>query len=98
MWKIGNIEIKGKTILAPMAGITTFAYREFMRSFGVALCYTEMISDSGLIFNNEKTYEYLPRPEEKRPTSVQLFGGETTKLLVAIEKIEKHTDNYVFLI
>ena len=49
MWKIGNIEIKGKTILAPMAGITTFAYREFMRSFGVALCYTEMISDSGLI-------------------------------------------------
>lgn len=97
MWKIGNIEIKGKTILAPMAGITTFAYREFMRSFGVALCYTEMISDSGLIFNNEKTYEYLPRPEEKRPTSVQLFGGETTKLLVAIEKIEKHTDNYDFL-
>lgn len=28
---------------------------------------------------------------------MQLFGGETTKLLVAIEKIEKHTDNYDFL-
>lgn len=97
MWKIGNIEIKGKTVLAPMAGITTFAYREFMRSFGVALCYTEMISDSGLIFNNEKTYEYLPPENEKRPTSIQLFGGTIDKLLAAIEKIEKHTNNYDFL-
>ncbi|OQC10998.1 MAG: tRNA-dihydrouridine synthase C [Tenericutes bacterium ADurb.Bin087] len=97
MWKIANTEINGKTILAPMAGITTFAYREFMRSFGVALCYTEMISDSGLIFNNEKTYEYLPRREEKRPTTIQLFGGEKEKLLSAIEKIEKYTDNYDFL-
>lgn len=97
MWKIGNVEINGRTILAPMAGITSFAYREFMRSFGVALCYTEMISDSGLIFNNARTYEYLPRKEEKRPTTIQLFGGETDKLLSAIEKIENYTENYDFL-
>ncbi|MDY0214627.1 MAG: tRNA-dihydrouridine synthase family protein [Bacilli bacterium] len=97
MWKIGNTVINGKTILAPMAGITTNAYREFMRSFGVALCYTEMISDSGLVFNNEITYTYLPTNEEKRPTSIQLFGGDTNKLLAAIDKIEKHTDNYDFL-
>jgi len=97
MWKIANIEIKGKTILAPMAGITTYAYREFMRSFGVPLCYTEMISDSGLVFNNEITYTYLPRAEEKRPTAIQLFGGDVDKLLAAITKIEEHTDNYDFL-
>ncbi len=97
MYKIGNIEIKGKTILAPMAGITTYAYREFMRSFGVPLCYTEMISDSGLVFNNEITYTYLPKENEKRPTAIQLFGGETNKLLAAIEKIEKHNNNYDFL-
>lgn len=76
MWKIANIEIKGKTILAPMAGITTYAYREFMRPFGTPLCYTEMISDSGLVFNNEITYTYLPKDNESRPTSVQLFGGD----------------------
>jgi tRNA-dihydrouridine synthase B len=97
MWKIANIEVKGKTILAPMAGITTYAYREFMRSFGVPLCYTEMISDSGLVFNNDITYTYLPRSDEKRPTAIQLFGGDVDKLLAAITKIEEHTDNYDFL-
>ena len=97
MWKIKDIEIKGKTILAPMAGITTYAYREFMRSFGVALCYTEMISDSGLVFNNEITYTYLPPKVEQRPTTIQLFGGDTNKLLAAISKIEAYTDNYDFL-
>lgn len=97
MWKIANIEIEGKTILAPMAGITTYAYREFMRSFGVPLCYTEMISDSGLVFQNEITYTYLPKEKEQRPTSIQLFGGDTEKLVAAIKKIEAHTSNYDFL-
>ena len=46
MFKIGEITIKGPVILAPMAGITTRAYRDFMRPFGVHLSYTEMISDS----------------------------------------------------
>ncbi len=95
--KIGNIEINGVTILAPMAGITSYGYRTFMRSFGVPLCYTEMISDSGLYFNNEKTFAYLPPKQEARPTSIQLFGGETKRLLQGLAAIEKHTDNYDFI-
>lgn len=95
--KIGNIEIKGKTILAPMAGITSYGYRTFMRSFGVPLCYTEMISDSGLYFSNEKTYAYLPPDTEARPTSIQLFGGTTERLLQGLAAIEKHTNNYDFI-
>ncbi len=97
MWKIANVTIEGKTILAPMAGITTYAYREFMRSFGVPLCYTEMISDSGLHFNNKITYTYLPQGDEKRPTSVQLFGGDKTRLIEGLKKVEEHTDNYDFI-
>lgn len=97
MWKIANTRIKGKTILAPMAGITTYAYREFMRSFGVPLCYTEMISDSGLHFKNEITYTYLPKDNEARPTAIQLFGGDKTRLIEGLKAIERHTDNYDFI-
>ncbi|HZJ89257.1 MAG TPA: tRNA-dihydrouridine synthase family protein [Bacilli bacterium] len=97
MFKIGDITIDGPVILAPMAGITTRAYRDFMRSFGVNLSYTEMISDSGLIFQNERTFTYLPDKDEERPLSVQLFGGEVNKLLGAVEKIENYTSNYDFL-
>jgi tRNA-dihydrouridine synthase len=35
MWKIGNIEIHGKVLLAPMAGYTSTGYRRFMKKFGV---------------------------------------------------------------
>lgn len=80
-----------------MAGITSYGYRTFMRSFGVPLCYTEMISDSGLFFNNEKTFAYLPPETEARPTSIQLFGGSTERLLQGLDAIEKHTDNYDFI-
>lgn len=97
MFKIGDITINGKVILAPMAGITTFAYREFMRDFDTDLCYTEMISDSGLVFNNEITYTYLPPFNERRPTSIQLFGGNKERLLEGIKKVEEITNNFDFI-
>ena len=49
MFKIGDIQIDKKVILAPMAGITSFGYRKFMSRFGVGYVVTEMISDMGLI-------------------------------------------------
>ena len=52
---IGDIEIKSKVILAPMAGITSFSYRKFLSKFLKTLTYTEMISDSGLIYDNKET-------------------------------------------
>ena len=59
MWKIGNIEINGRVMLAPMAGVTSLGYREFMQPFGVAVNVTEMVSDMGLIYGNEETSEYI---------------------------------------
>ena len=50
MWKIGNIEIDGVVVLGPMAGITSYGYRDFMKPFGVAVSVTEMVSDMGLIY------------------------------------------------
>ena len=59
MWKIGNIEIESKVVLAPMAGVTSLAYRKFMKPFGVGLTVTEMVSDCGLIYDNKKTLDYI---------------------------------------
>ena len=62
MLKIGNIEVKGRVVLAPMAGYTFNAYREFTKEFGVSLCFTEMVSDLGLIYGNEESFS----PESKK--------------------------------
>ncbi len=76
MWKIGNLEINGKVVLAPMAGITSLGYRKFMSNFDVDVLYTEMVSDMGLIYGNEETNTYVDFPKGNIPTGVQLFGHD----------------------
>lgn len=95
--KIGNIELKGNVILAPMAGITNIAYREYMKKFGVALSYTEMVSDCGLIYENKVTYKYLETSEMERPVAIQIFGGKKETLLEALKIIENQKIDYDIL-
>ena len=76
MWKIANLKIKTKVVLAPMAGITSLSYREFMKPFGVGYSVTEMISDAGIVYHNKKTIEYLKTSKLDRPIAIQLFGSK----------------------
>ncbi|NLI94778.1 MAG: tRNA-dihydrouridine synthase family protein [Erysipelotrichaceae bacterium] len=94
MFKIRDIQINGKVILAPMAGITTASYRKFAKPFGVALSYTEMVSDMGLIYNNQVTFSYLSGAKEDRPIAIQLFGNEKESLVKAVEIVEQSTFAY----
>ena len=43
---IGNVEVKGKIVLAPMAGICNSAFRKIIKEMGCALVYAEMVSDN----------------------------------------------------
>lgn len=95
--KVGNIELSGVVFLAPMAGVTNLAYREFMKPFGVALAYSEMISDCGLIYGNKETYKYLDTSAYERPVALQIFGGTKETLLKALEIIESRKDDYDFI-
>ena len=95
--KVGNIELSGVVFLAPMAGVTNLAYREFMKPFGVALTYSEMISDCGLIYGNKETYKYLDTSAYERPVALQIFGGSKETLLKALEIIENQKDDYDFI-
>ncbi len=89
MWKIGNIEINGKVVLAPMAGFTSSGYRRFMKQFGVSLSYTEMVSDHGLIYENKETYTYLETKNDELPIGIQLFGADAENLLKAAKIVAK---------
>jgi nifR3 family TIM-barrel protein len=68
--------LKGKALLAPLAGITNLPFRLIVRSFGCALVYTEMISANGLIRKTDKTFEYLKTCAEDKPLGMQLFGAD----------------------
>ena len=94
MYKIRNIEIKSKVILAPMAGVTSLAYRNFMKPFGVGLTVTEMVSDCGLIYENKKTLDYIKTTELERPIAIQLFGNDAETIIKAIKICEKENPNF----
>lgn len=93
MFKIGNVEINGKVVLAPMAGVTSLGYRNFMKPFGVALTVTEMVSDCGLIYDNQKTIDYLRSTESERPIAIQLFGSSAETICKAMDVVLKHNSN-----
>lgn len=74
--RIGSVEIEGRLTLAPMAGVTDFAFRRVCREMGAALTVTEMVSARALVYKDEKTKSLLYIPPEEHPCAVQIFGHE----------------------
>ena len=80
--KIGNVEIKGKLALAPMAGVTDLAFRTICRRLGAAYTVTEMVSAKALCYQDRKTLPIMALGEGEHPAAVQVFGCD----LEALEK------------
>ena len=76
MVKIGNVEINGPLVLAPMAGVSDFAFRRVCRAQGAALTTTEMVSAKALCYKDEKTRSLLYVPPDEHPCAAQIFGHE----------------------
>ncbi len=96
MFKIGDIEIKNRIVLAPMAGITSLGYRKFMSQFNLGYVVTEMVSDMGLIYGNEETKTYVNFKKSELPTCVQLFGSNPETLAKASKIALELNPNIVF--
>ncbi len=88
---IGDIEIPNRTVLAPMAGVTNSAFRTIAKEMGAGLVVMEMISEKGLLYNNEKTLHMLHIEENEFPMSIQLFGGDAEGLKRAADFIQNNT-------
>lgn len=89
MWKIGNVEIKNRIVLAPMAGISNTSYRKIIKEMGAGLIYAEMVSDKAIMYANEKTFDLLKMSEEERPIAQQIFGSDVKSFVEAAKIIEK---------
>lgn len=90
-WKIGNVEIPNRVVVAPMAGITNAAFRVTVKEFGAGLVVCEMISDRGIQLRNKKTLEMLYIDETEHPLSLQIFGGNKESLVEAAQFVSENT-------
>lgn len=89
MFKIGNVEIKGKVVLAPMAGVCNSAFRKIIKEMGCPLVFAEMVSDKGMIYNSQKTKDMLYFEECERPIAQQIFGSDKNSFVEAAKMVEE---------
>ncbi len=91
MFQIGDVEIKNRVVVAPMAGISNSAFRLTVKEFGAGLVCCEMISGKGIEYRNQKTIDMLYIDEKEKPLSLQIFGGEKETLVEAAKFVAENT-------
>ncbi len=87
MWKIGNVEIANRLVLAPMAGVGNSSFRRIVKEMGCGLIYAEMVSDKAIFYKNGKTLEMLKMTEEERPIAQQIFGSDKESFVAAAKYV-----------
>jgi nifR3 family TIM-barrel protein len=88
-WKIGNVEIDNRIVLAPMAGVCNSAFRRIIKEMGCGLIYAEMVSDKALVYDNSKTKDMLYMTDFERPIVQQIFGSDKESFVEAAKIINR---------
>ena len=73
---IGNLEIDNPLFLAPMAGVTDWAFRTTCAKLGAGVTVTEMVSSRALVYKDQKSAKLL-RKNEGSICGAQIFGNDT---------------------
>ena len=73
--KIGHLEVAVPVALAPMAGVTDWAYRTICAQLGAGITVTEMVSSRALVYKDKKTAGLL-RKNEGSLCGAQIFGND----------------------
>lgn len=89
IWHIGQVPIVGRTILAPMAGVSDVAFRVIAKAHGAALVCTEMVSAMGIKYKNEITKGMLFMENNEHPISMQVFGSDPEAIALGARAIHE---------
>src|SRR4051795_456463 len=86
-FRIGDVEICNRAILAPLAGIGNWFIRMQARRHGAGLAVSEMVSSFGIKYGDKRTLrEFLRIHPDEHPVSIQLFGHDPEVMKIAAEK------------
>lgn len=86
--KIGNVDLSGKLLLAPLAGITDAVMRQLCEEQGAALTYTEMVSAKGIYYGDKNTSKLTAISKGAGPTAIQIFGSEPEVMAYAAKELD----------
>lgn len=73
--QIGNLTVENPLFLAPMAGVTDWAFRTVCARLGAGVTVTEMVSSRALVYQDKKTARLLKKNEGSL-CGAQIFGND----------------------
>lgn len=92
---LGNLEIKEKAALAPLAGVADRAFRELCKGYGAAYTVCEMASAKGISLGDKKSAELLSITEPERPAGSQIFGNSPETMATAAKKALEFNPDFI---
>jgi nifR3 family TIM-barrel protein len=77
MLRIGDVQLEGRVMLAPIAGHCDLPFRlTARRCGGVALAFTDLLCPRGILQQNDKTMWLTATCAQDRPLGMQLYGQD----------------------
>ena len=86
--RLGGVEIRPATVLAPMSGVSDMPYRRLAKRYGTGLVISEMIAGSGGLgyYIVQMQYALRPEPMYAAVISISAAGYLLNRLFVALER------------
>lgn len=85
MIRIGPYQLNGKAVLAPMAGVTDYPFRQMCRQAGAAMVTAEMTASNPALRNTLKSRLRTANRNDTEPRAVQIVGTEPEQMADAAE-------------
>jgi len=85
--RIGRLTVTPPVVLAPMAGVTNYAFRSLCREYGAGLYVSEMITARGFLMGNSLTTLLASSHPDEVPRSVQVYGADPMDLGEMVKRL-----------
>ncbi|KAB8040609.1 hypothetical protein GCL60_01425 [Silvanigrella paludirubra] len=85
---IGDLHIKNRVFLAPLAGVSDIPFRRICQELGAGLTYVEMLSATAISYNNKRTFEMMARHKTESVLGVQVTGPIASQVAHAVTVLD----------
>lgn len=89
--RLGNLELRSRFWLSPLAGYTNLPFRLVVRELGgVGLATTDLVNGRALLASSKKTLELIATCPEDKPLAVQIYGTNAQEMSAAAQWLENY--------
>lgn len=93
--QIGNLTLKNRVFLAPLAGVSDIPFRRICQELGAGLTYVEMLSSVAIKYNSKRTFQMMDRHKSESILGVQVTGSNADDVAAAVAVLDKQGFNTI---